>query len=794
MHDRTMRTLEFAKIKELLAAHSATSLGREICEQLRPSVQFLQVQHDQAETQEARRLYQGGRSIPLGGIHDLRAAVQRAVRGGMLEPHELLDVADTVASGRRLKKFMAEHREDAPILAAVANMIGQFSGLDAEIRRSINDHGEVADEASPVLGQVRRAQRVIQNRIREKMDSYVRGPGSKYLQDPIITIRDDRYVVPVKIEHRSQVPGIVHDQSQSGSTLFVEPMAVVEMNNELKELALKERHEITRILTRLTGLVAEEGAAMAGTMRALAQIDFASAKARFAMERDCIAPELVAEPMLEIRKGRHPLLKGEVVPVDVQIGTNFDTLVITGPNTGGKTVTLKTMGLFVLMTQSGLQIPAAYGTRMGLFDQVFVDVGDEQSIEQSLSTFSSHMTNIVRILDEIDGKALVLLDELGAGTDPTEGSALAMSILEHLLARSARTVATTHYSELKTFAYSRARVENASVEFDVETLRPTYRLLIGVPGSSNAFEISRRLGLSSVIVDRARQFLTKEQERVEDLIAGIHATRAELERERSEAARLRYEAQQLKADFEKRYAGAQQKATEALEKARAQATQVLAQARREAEAIIEELKGALKQQRESERTQAIQSARTRLTQARQSLLVDQPHQEPRRAGEVPRYLKPGDAVTILSLGQTGYVLTEPDASGHVLVQAGILKVTVSLSDLARAEEPAESARRAGAAGTRSAGRGSALTKAKELPTELDMRGLMVDEALDRLDKYLDDAVMAGLPQIRIIHGKGTGALRKAVTDFLRGHRHVASFRLGVMGEGGDGVTVAKLAE
>lgn len=797
MDERTLRTLEFAKIREKLSERSATVLGREICEDLAPSTEYLEVKHRLDETSEARRLYMAGGAVPLGGIHDLRAAIQRAIRGGILDPHDLLDIADTAASGRRLRKFLSEHADQAPILSAISNMIGAFSTLEAEIRRSITDNAEVSDHASPALAEIRRAQRTIQGRIKERMESYVRGPGAKYLQDPIVTIRDDRYVIPVKIEHRTQVPGIVHDQSGSGSTLFIEPIAVVEANNELKELTLKERDEINRILSRLSALVANDADSLANSLQAFAQIDFASAKGKLSLDLDCVSPELERQAMLEIRKGRHPLLKGAVVPVDINIGINFDTLVITGPNTGGKTVSLKTMGLFVLMAQSGLHLPAGYGTRVGIFEQVFVDVGDEQSIEQSLSTFSSHMTNIVRITDAIEGPALVLVDELGAGTDPNEGAALAMSILEHLAARGAKTVATTHYSELKTYAYTRARVENASVEFDVETLRPTYRLLIGVPGSSNAFEISRRLGLPQLLVDRARQFLTRDQEKVEDLIAGIHATRAELEKERTEAAKLRYEAQQMKAEYDRRFAGAQEKAHDVVEKARVQAANVLAQARREAEAVIEELKAAVKEQREAERNQAIQGARQRLSSARSALEGDRPARKARQGAEPPRGLKPGDAVLILPMDSIGYVLTPPDAQGNVQVQAGILKVNLPLTDLERAEDPnaakqQQAAKPAASAGR--AGRSAGVAKAQELSTEVDLRGLMVEEALDKVDKYLDDAVLAGAPFVRIIHGKGTGALRKAVTDFLKADSRVLSYRLGGMGEGGDGVTVARLSE
>lgn len=786
MDDRTLRTLEWSKILDRLSERAHTRMGKELAESLHPSTNYLDVLAAQQETSEARRVMNAGRSFPLGGLHDLRPLIKRAVIGGILEPNELLDVMDTISSSRRLHKFLADVEEEIPHLLTLASLINAPGHLEAEIRSAITDAAEVADDASPLLGQIRRAQRTYQGRIKEKLDSYLRGPAAKYLQEPIITIRDDRYVIPVKIEYRAQIPGIVHDQSGSGSTLFIEPMPIVEMNNELKELALKERQEIARILQQLSAAFAREAEPIARTLDAVAQIDFAAAKGRLAMDLDCVAPEIEEQPLLAIKKGRHPLLGPGAVPSDVHLGVNFDTLVITGPNTGGKTVTLKMMGLFVLMAQSGLQIPAGWGTRMGIFDQVFTDIGDEQSIEQSLSTFSSHMTNIVRILSEIDGRALVMVDELGAGTDPNEGAALAMSILEHLHARGAKTVATTHYSELKSFAYTRPRVENASVEFDVETLRPTYRLLIGVPGSSNAFEISRRIGLPNLIVERARRFLTQDQERVEDMIAQIHATKSALEREKEEAHRLKYEAQKLKAEYERRFGGAEQRATEIVEKAKLQAQQLLTSARRESEAIIDELKAARKAEREAERMGAIQSARGRLKAAREAI---QPN-APRRKGEAPTGLKPGDAVRILSLNQTGQVLAEPDASGAVMVQAGILRVTVPLTDLERVDAPEAPAKVI----NKSSGRSMAIQKAKTMTTEVDLRGLMVEEALDKLDKYLDDAILGGIPQVRIIHGKGTGALRKAVQEYLRGHRQIASQRFGVPGEGGDGVTVAMIRD
>jgi DNA mismatch repair protein MutS2 len=789
MNERTLRTLEYEKVRAMVAERVACSLGRELAERLEPTNDLLEARRRQRETTEAVSLYRGGKSVPLGGIHSLRVQIVRAAKGGMLEPHELLDVADTCGAGRKLKRFLLEHAEGLTILPALANMISPLQSLEAEIRQAITEQGEVSDNASPALAQVRKAQRGIQSRIRDRVDAILRGPAARYLQDPIVSLRDDRYVIPVRVEYKSQVPGIVHDMSGSGATLWIEPQAVVELNNELKELALQEREEVARILQRLSGLVAEAERELVHSQEALAQIDFACAKARLSLELHCVEPELNNQGWLEIRKGRHPLLKGSVVPVDIHLGRTFDTLVITGPNTGGKTVTLKTVGLFVVMAQAGLHLPASYGTEISLFDQVFVDVGDEQSIEQSLSTFSSHMSNIVRILQEIDGRALVLLDELGAGTDPTEGAALGMSILEHLHARGAKTIATTHYSELKTFAFTRPRVENASVEFDLETLRPTYRLLIGMPGRSQAFEISERLGLAKLIVERARGFLTKQEERVESLIQGIHETRSQLEKERQAASEARAQLQALKEEYEQKTEEARRKAAETAAKAQKQASDLVAATRREAEEIIAELKRALQEQRDQERHQAIAGARQRLQAARDRIGEAAVPALPRRPEEIPIDLKPGEAVEILSLGQKGFVLAPPDAGGQVPVQAGILKVTVSVADLQRVEPAGTGAR---SAAQRSPGRSLAMAKAQEMPTEVDLRGLTVDEALEKVEKYLDDAVLSGIPQVRIIHGKGTGVLRKAIAQYLKTNRYIESHRLGGLGEGGDGVTVAKM--
>jgi len=809
--ERALRTLEYAKVREMLVERAVTSAGKELCEALLPSVEYLECRHRQAETSESRRLQRLGKNIPLGGVHDLRPAVGRAARGAMLDPGELLDIADTCAASRRLKKFLLGEKEDCPILATQGNLLGAFTELEAEIHQAITDHGEISDAASGALTSIRKQQKVIQNRIRDRLDAFVRGATAKYLQDPIITIREDRFVVPVKVEHRAAVPGVVHDTSASGSTLFVEPMAVVELNNGLKELAAAEREEIARILQRLAGLVADQSDRLLDTAGALAQVDFAAAKGRLSADLDCTEPELNKSGQVEIRRGRHPLLKGSVVPIDVHIGKTFDTLVITGPNTGGKTVSLKTMGLFCLMAAAGLHVPAAIGTELAIFEQICCDIGDEQSIEQSLSTFSSHMTNIVRILDHLGPNALVLLDELGAGTDPTEGAALARAVLEHLHVRGARTIATTHYSELKAFAYTRPRVENASVEFDVETLSPTYRLLIGLPGRSNAFEISRRLGLSATLVDRARSFLSREEERIDTLIASILETRRDLEAEREGAATARSEAQRLRQQNEELLARTRVREQEVIANARAQAAQLLAQVKRQSEEIIKELREKAATEKEHERLRAIEAARSRLSDVRKAAGGLEPETAPGPRGPAPIGLKAGDAVHVHSLEADGAVLVAPGPDGNVQVQVGILKVTVPLIDLARrSEAPATVNEPAGQRGQKAWGAAHAAAKAGTLSVqgnavsgsaraqaavgEVDLRGLTVDEALAKVDKYLDDAMLAGIASVRIIHGKGTGALRAAIKEFLRGHPSVESYRLGGMGEGGDGVTVAKLLE
>lgn len=783
-----LRVLEYDRIKDMLADLATSERGKELAGDLAPLSDRGQIADLLTETSEARGVLRSPSPVPLGGIHDLRQLLLRAAAGSLLDPKELLDVVDCIAGGRNLRNYLLERKLDFPRLATVAAAIGAFPEIETSVGHAIDEHGEIRDDASPELSHVRRQQRIVAARIKDKMESYIRNAETqKLLQDPIVTIREDRYVIPVKQEHRSQLPGIVHDQSASGATLFVEPLAVVEMNNELRQLELRERDEIRRILRELSEKVGRQAEPLRLMSETLARLDFTFARGKLSRDLNAVEPELNQSCALEIRKGRHPLLTGDVVPIDVRLGVDFDTLVITGPNTGGKTVTLKTVGLLTLMMMSGLHVPADHGTRLALFADIFCDIGDEQSISQSLSTFSSHMTNIVTVIRTAGPQSLVLLDELGAGTDPAEGAALAMSILEYLHAVGAKTVATTHYSELKTFAYTRERVENASVEFDVETLRPTYRLLIGLPGSSNAFEISHRLGLRDDIIDRARSFLSRDDLRVDELIRQIEAKRIALEGELRQVEDDRRKIRTAKEQYDARMRDLAARERQTLEKAQQQAIEVLTRARREAEEVIKEIRASAGANEARDREQAIQRARARLRTSR-SEIVAEFSEAVEVFGPAPEDLRPGESVEIRSLRQIGHVLAGPGADGQVLVQAGIMKIKVPVADLQRVSEPVKTPvkRTAAEAGT---GAGASI---ETISPEVDLRGLTADDALFRLDKYLDDAYLAGLKAVRIIHGKGTGALRQAVRSQLKSHPHVSGQRPGALGEGGDGVTVAEL--
>jgi DNA mismatch repair protein MutS2 len=785
MEKKTLERLEYYKILEQLASLTTSPLGREKVMELEPVDDLALILGWQAETSEGRELLRLDPTAELGGWKDIRSHLKRAGSSAVLEPEELLDVADTLAASRGIKNFLQEKRERYPLLYRLSESLLALPELEKAIKKAILPGGEVADAASTELAQVRRKIMNHQLQIKDYLEHVIRSPNyQKYLQDPIVTVREGRYVVPVKIEHRSQVPGIVHDKSASGATLFIEPMAVVDRNNELRRLRLVEKQEVMRILAALSDSVTLQVDHIAIALDALAEFDFILAKARYSKKLDAWAPLLQGESYLDIKKGRHPLLKGNAVPVDLRIGEDFDTLVITGPNTGGKTVSLKTAGLLVLMAQSGLHIPAGEGSRLGIFKQVFVDIGDEQSIEQSLSTFSSHLINIIDIVRSAGRDSLVIIDELGAGTDPTEGAALAQSILERLHTLGAKTIASTHASELKSFAYTRERVENASVEFDAVTLQPTYRLLIGKPGRSNAFEIAARLGLPEEMISRAREFLTVEQVQIDELMRNLERTQQEAEAEREKAVRLSEEARLLKDECERAERELNQKREQILARAAEEARILVREARQETEATIRELRENAAKETGKSKESYIREARERLKKIQGRVNKAVPQRV--AAGEAPRNLRPGEEVYLPKFNQTGYVLSPPDSDGNVQVQVGIMKVNVPLKDLRRSEKTDPKKGHSRVAGV-------LLEKAREVAAELDLRGMYAEEALLLVEKYLDDAYLAGLSRVCLIHGKGTGSLRAAIHRELNGHRRVKSLRLGEQGEGGYGVTVVELA-
>ena len=783
MKERTLRVLEFTRIREMLAEGALTEAGAEKCRALEPAEDLATAQALQAETEEAAVILQYTGGHPMTAFPDIRPALAICEKGGSLSAGMLLSVAELLRASRAARDALVTDRENTPILRAKAEGLFIARNIEKDITDAIISDDEIADRASSELMNIRRHLRGAQDRIRDKLNQMIRSAAlQKALQDPIITVRNNRYVLPVRAEFRSAVPGLVHDQSSSGATLFIEPMAAVEMGNELKQWELKEQQEIERILAALSAEVAPYASSMAETEELLAELDFIFAKGMLSRRFICVSPKLNNEGHLKILRGRHPLIDPEkVVPSTIWLGDKdtFTTLVITGPNTGGKTVTLKTVGLFTLMAQAGLQVPADLGTELAVFEQVFADIGDEQSIEQSLSTFSGHMTNIVEIMHEVTPRDLVLFDELGAGTDPTEGAALAQSILTRLLHIGVRTLATTHYSELKAFALTTKGVENASVEFDVETLRPTYRLSIGVPGKSNAFEISRRLGLPENLIDAARKLLSGNAIRFEDVIANAEYHRQVAEKERQlaeeasrETVRMRNEAEQLRREME-------QKRTEQLKKAREEAKRIVDQARRESENVIAELKKMKKNAAGGD----VNELRRRLDKESDEL-AEGLGQAPVESGEAPKTVKEGDKVKILTLGAEGTVLAPPDEKGEVQLQAGMMKFKAQLSQLRliKAAPPKEKTTVKAKTGMMS----------RTVKSECDVRGMNLEEALDAVSLYLDEATLAGLNEVYIIHGKGTGVLRAGIQQDLRKNKHVKSFRRGIYGEGEDGVTVVTL--
>ncbi len=785
MQKRTLRVLEFTKIREQLAGLAVTNMGRELCLALEPSCNLQEVKEFQAETEEATIVIQYLGASPMDAFSDVRPSLSLAQKGATLSPRALLDIAAMLKVSRSTRDALVTDRETTPVLKNLALGLSELRNVEQDITDAIVSEDEISDHASATLADIRRHLRGATDRIKEKLNQMLRSPNfQKYVQDPIITVRNGRYVVPVRAEYRAQVPGLVHDQSGSGATLFIEPMAAVEMGNELKQWELKERQEIERILAALSGEVAPYADQLKEDVDTLSQLDFIFAKGLLSRRMNGVSPKLNENGYLSIVRGRHPLIDPDkVVPSSLWLGKEFTELIITGPNTGGKTVTLKTVGLFTLMAQAGLQVPADLGTELAVFEQVFADIGDEQSIEQSLSTFSGHMTNIVTIMHEVTPRDLVLFDELGAGTDPTEGAALAQSILTRLLNIQVRTMATTHYSELKAFALSTRGVENASVEFNVETLRPTYRLSIGVPGKSNAFEISRRLGLPENLIDAAKKLLSSEDLRFEDVIANAeyHRQIAEKERELAEEAaretvRLRDEAEKLRKEME-------EKRETTLRKTREDARRLMENTRRESEAILSDLKRLRKNAGADGDANAIRKRMDHdLDELSDGLRTPQED-----ASEAPKTVQVGDRVKILTLGQEGTVLSAPDSHGEVQLQAGIMKFKANISQLRLLKDKQEKEKKPKTSVVAQTG-----AMDRTVKMECDVRGMTREEAILTVDQYLDAAVLAGMGEVSIIHGKGTGVLRAGIQQELRRHPHVKSMRLGVYGEGEDGVTIVKL--
>ena len=786
MDAHTLKVLEFDKIVARLEARAACSLGRELAAQTQPSDQLEIARKLLRETSEAKAILEYEGEIPLGGIEDIRSYLERARVGAMLHPTELLAVQNTLAGTRRLAAFLCRIKDKYPTLGELGSQILAFENLEVAISKAINQSGEVVDSASPDLARVRAELRNLHARLTERLQAFIHSKDYRtIIQQPVITIRNDRYCIPIKSEYRSAFPGIVHDASASGATIFVEPAAVVDLGNRRKELIIREREEIERILSRLSAAVGEDAPHIRATLEVVALIDYITARAKLSQSMNAIEPVLNNRGEIDLVAARHPLLPGEVVPIDVNLGKRFSALLITGPNTGGKTVTLKTIGLLCLMAASGLHIPAGAGSEIAIFEGVFADIGDEQSIEQSLSTFSSHMSNIVRIIERAGPNSLVLLDEIGAGTDPAEGAALAKAILDHLLDRGARVVATTHYGELKEFAFLREGIENACVEFDPETLRPTYKLVIGVPGSSNAFAIASRLGLSDHIVAKARENLASRIQATDELIRRIEESHRIAAEKRRQAEATSRDAEALRRRYEEQLARLEAARDRVEHKAREKAQALIDNFTRQLERTLEQLAA---QTKESKRTQRLKQKAERLIAQVEEELVEPVERRQHKEELLPpgTELKPGVRVGIAGIARDG-VIVEPPDKGKVVVMVGSMRVTVPIKNLRKpcAEvEPEVDVQR-----TESK---IALEKMRNFSPELHLRGLRVESGLIAVEKYLDDAMTIGATRVRIIHGKGTGQMRSAVHEYLRAHPAVASFRLADPEEGGSSVTIVEM--
>jgi len=788
MNEKVLNTLEYNKIISQLSEFADSEPGKQLCLSLVPGTDLEEIRTAQAETRDAlSRLFKLG-STSFGGNKDIGFTVKTLDIGSTLSSVELLKIAKLLDNVNRIKAYGRKDREDTPedTLDQYFEQLEPLTFLANEINRCILAEDEFADDASPKLKSIRRSMISTNDKIHSQLLSMVNGSYRSYLQDAVITMRNNRYCIPVKSEYKSQVHGLVHDQSATGSTFFIEPAAVVELNNQLKELVLQEQEEIERILAELSAQAGAYTTELSLNQKLMTRLDFVFAKAKLALEQNATEPLFNTEHYINIRKGRHPLLpKKSVVPIDIHLGKDFDLLIITGPNTGGKTVSLKTVGLFTLMGQAGLHIPALDRSELSIFTEVYADIGDEQSIEQSLSTFSSHMKSIVHILAHADENSLCLFDELGAGTDPTEGAALAIAILNHLHDRGIRTMATTHYSELKIYALSTSFVENACCEFSVETLQPTYRLLIGIPGKSNAFAISSKLGLSEEIITAAKEQISKEDESFEDVIADLEQSRLTIEKEQREIAeykeRIRTLQEQLKAKNEKIDRAKDKILREANERAR----EILQEAKDVADETIRDFNkldaGADIKALEKKR----QKVRDKISEKNAKLSLSSGPTQPKQKALDPAKLKKGDSVKVLSMGLKGIVSTLPDSKGNLFVQCGIMRTSVNVKDLALVEEATITAPTL----LRTNSGKIKMSKVTGISTEINLLGRTVDEAICELDKYLDDAYLAHLPSVRVVHGKGTGALRSAVHSHLKRQKHVKEFRLGEYGEGDAGVTI-----
>ena len=790
MNQKVLRTLEYNKIVERLAEYAFGADTKERCLSLLPSTSLSEITNAQQQTKDAmNRSLKKGR-LDCSGIKPLSSAIRRVEIGGTMNIEELLGLCKLLETARRVKAYGRKEREDIPSdsLSELFDGLEPLSPLCDEIRRCIISVDEISDDASSNLKSIRRSIRSTGDRIRAQLNQMLNNQNVRNcLQDFVITMRNGRYCLPVKAEAKSQITGMVHDQSSSGSTLFIEPMAVVNLNNELKELSIKEQDEIAVILATLSAKAGEYIPAIETDYQILTELDFIFAKAAYALEYNGITPHFNTERKIRILKGRHPLLDAKkVVPIDISLGSNFDQLVITGPNTGGKTVSLKTVGLLTLMGQAGLPIPSGDRSELAVFDDIFADIGDEQSIEQNLSTFSSHMTNIIHILKEANEHSLVLFDELCAGTDPTEGAALAVSILSYFHSRGIRTMATTHYSEIKIYALTTSGIENACCEFDVETLSPTYRLLIGIPGKSNAFAISKKLGLSDTLIEDARTRISSNEQNFEDLLSDLEASRITIEKEQAEINRYKSEIAALKQQLKNKQEKLDESRDAILRKAKEEANQILQEAKDTADEAIRNFN------KYGTTRPSIQEMEKQRTNIREKMAANEKKSSKGKDTaiynpKVPKKLRIGDSVKVLSMNLTGTVHSLPNTKGDLFVQMGILRSQVNIKDLVLIEDAAPGSKKYAKTG---AGK-LKMSKSASVSTEINLIGKTVDEAIALLDKYLDDAYLAYLPSVRIVHGKGTGALRSAVQSHLKRQSYIKSFHLGEFGEGDAGVTIAE---